>query len=66
MKLDRTSTIKKFVAARKIKDSGEKTIPFKSVEGEHRCIKIQERKHREALEEINVVQAGNVVVLDKK
>ena len=42
VKLDRTSTTKKFVAANgeKIKDLGEKTIPFKSVEGLHRSIQL--------------------------
>ena len=40
VKLDRTSTAKKFVAAigERVKDSGEKTAPFKSVEGVHRCL----------------------------
>ena len=35
VKLDRTSATKKFVAAsgKRIKDLGERTIPFKSVEG---------------------------------
>ena len=44
--LERTSTTKKFAAAKgeMIKDLGDKTIPFKSVEGAHRCIKNQERK----------------------
>ena len=34
---------KKFVAANgeRIKDLGEKAIPFKSVEGVHRCIKFR-------------------------
>ena len=41
--LDRTSATKKFVAANgeRIKYMGEKTIPFKSVEGVHRCIKFR-------------------------
>ena len=44
VKLDRTSTTKKFVAANgeKIKDVGEKIIPFKSFEGLHRCTKFSE------------------------
>ena len=39
VKLDRTSLTKKFGAANgeRTKDLGEKTIPFKSVEGVHRC-----------------------------
>ena len=43
VKLDRTSTAKKFVTANgeEIKDLGEKTIQFKSVEGVHRCIKFR-------------------------
>ena len=43
VKLDRTSANQKFVAAsgERIKDMGEKTIPFKSVEGVHRCIKFR-------------------------
>ena len=41
VKLDRTTKTKKFVAANgeRIKDLSEKTIPFKSVEGVHRCKK---------------------------
>ena len=41
--LDRTSATNKFVAANgeRVKDMGEKTIPFKSVEGVHRCIKFR-------------------------
>ena len=43
VKLDRTTTIKKLVAAHgeKIEDLVERTIPFKSVEGVHRCIKFR-------------------------
>ena len=43
VKLDRTTTTKKFVAenGERIKDLGEKTISFKSVEGVHRCIKFR-------------------------
>ena len=39
VKPDRTSLTKKFGAANgeRTKDLGEKTIPFKSVEGVHRC-----------------------------
>ena len=46
VKLDRTSAMMKFVAAngKRIKDLGEKTILVKSVQGVHRCIKIQECK----------------------
>ena len=52
VKLDRMSTTKKFVAAHgeRIKDLVEKTIPFKSREGVHRCIKIQECECCEALD----------------
>ena len=51
VKLDRTSATKKVVAAsgERLIDLGEKTIHFKSVEGVHWCIKIQERKRCEAL-----------------
>ena len=43
VKLDCTSTTKNSVAAsgEKIKDLGEKTIPFKSAEGVHRCTKFR-------------------------
>ena len=43
VKLDRTSTIKKLVAVNgeKIEDLGERTVPFKSVEEVHRCIKFR-------------------------
>ena len=43
VKLDRTSATKKCVAANgeSIKHLGEKTIPFKSVEGVHRSIKFR-------------------------
>ena len=52
VKLDRTTTNKKFVAANgeKIKYLGEKTLPFKSVEGVHRFKIIQEHKRCEALD----------------
>ena len=52
VKLDRTNATKKFVAANgeRIKDLGEKTIPFKSVEAVHRCIKFQECKRCDAFD----------------
>ena len=53
VKLGRTSTTKRLIAANGegIKDLGEKTIPFKSVEGVlHRCVKIQECECCEALD----------------
>ena len=67
--LDRTSTTKKFVAGigEKIKDLGEKTIPFKSVEGPHRFIKFRSPIFVKPLFSIRkVVRAGDVVVLDEK
>ena len=50
--LDRTSATKKFVAANgeRIKDLGEKTIPFKSVEGSSQVHNFQECKRCEALD----------------
>ena len=46
---------------------GEKTIPFKSVEGVHRCIKFRSASVLKPLISMRkVVQAGNVVVLDEK
>ena len=51
----------------KIEDAGEKTIPFKSVEGVHRCIKFRRANVVKPLISMKkVVQAGNVVVLDEK
>ena len=52
VKLDRMSATKKLVAAigEMIKDLGDKTIPFKSVEGVHRFKKNQECKRCEALD----------------
>ena len=69
VKLDRTSTTKKFVAAdgEKIKDLGEKTIPFKCVEGVHRRIKFRSANVVKPLISMRkVVQAGNVGMLDEK
>ena len=69
VKLDRTSTTKKFVVANgeNIKDWGEKTILFKSVEGVHRCIKIRSANVVKPLISMRkVVQAGNVVVQYEK
>ena len=70
VKLDRTSTAKKFVAAngeRIIKDLGEKTLPFKSSKEVHRCRKFRSANVVKPLISMrHVVQAGNVVVLDVK
>ena len=66
---DRTSATKKFLAANveRITDLGEKTIPFKSVEGVHRCIKFRRANVVKLLISMRkVAQAGNVVVLDAK
>ena len=68
VKLDRTTTTKKLVAANgeKIEDLVEKTIPFKSVEGVHRCIKFRSANVVKPLISMRkVVQAGNVVVLNE-
>ena len=65
VKLDRTSTTKKFVAAagERIRELGEKTIPFKFVEGVHNCIKFRSANVVKPLISMRkVVQAGNVVV----
>ena len=57
VKLDSTSATKKFVTANgeRIKDLGEKTIPFKSAEGVHRC-----RKCRSAsvVQPIDLIEKG--------
>ena len=69
VKLDRTNTTKKFVAANgeKTKDLGGRTIPCKSVEGVHWCVKFRSADVVKPLISIRkVVQAGNVVVLDEK
>ena len=69
VKLDRTSAPKKFVAANgeRIKDLEEKTIPFKSVDGVHRCTKFRSASVvKTVISTRKVVQAGNVVVLDGK
>ena len=69
VKLDRTSTTKKFVAAEgeNIEDLGEKSRPFKSVEGVHRCTKNRSASVVKLLISMRkVVHAGNVVVLDEK
>ena len=68
VKLDRTSGTKTFVAANgeRIKDLGDKTIPFKSVEGVHRCIKFMSANVANPLISMRkVMQAGIVVVLDE-
>ena len=69
VKLQRASTAKNFVAANgdRIKDLGEKTIPFKSLEGVHTCIKFRSANVVKPLISMRkVVQAGSVVVLDEK
>ena len=51
----------------KIEDLGEKIMPFKYVEGVHRCIKFRSANVVKPLISMRkVVQAGNVVVLDEK
>ena len=67
VKLDRTSTTKKFVATNgeETKDLGKKTVPLQSVEGVHN---IHERKRCDAVFFISprkVVQVGNVAVLEE-
>ena len=69
VKLGRTNTTKKFVAANggKIKDLREKTIPFRSVERVLRCINFRSTNVVKPLISMRkVVQVGNVVVLDEK
>ena len=65
-KLDRTNATKKFLVANgeRIKDLGEKTIPFKSVEGVHKCKKIRSANVVKPLISMRkVAQTGDVVVL---
>ena len=51
----------------KIKYLGEKTIPFKSIEAVHRCIKFWSANVvKPLISMIKAVQAGNVVVLNDK
>ena len=51
---------------RKVKDLGEKTIAFRSVEGVHRCIKFRSASVVKPLISMReVVLAGNVMVLDE-
>ena len=51
----------------KIADLGEKAIPFKSVEGVRRCINFRSASVVKPLISMReVVQGGNVVVLDEK
>ena len=69
VKLDRTSTTKKFVAAsgEQIKDSGGKTIPCKFAEGVRRCIEFRSASVVKPLISMRkVVHAGNVVVMDEE
>ena len=68
MKMDRSSATK-FVAANgeRIKGLGGKTIPFKCVEGVHRCIKFRSANVvKLSISMRKVVQTGTVVVLDAK
>ena len=49
------------------KTIGENTMPFKSVEGAHRCIKFRSANVVKPLISMRkVVQAGSVVALDEK
>ena len=60
---------RKLIAANreKVKDLCEKTIPFKSVEGVHRCIIFRSANVvKPLISKRKDVQAGNVVVLDEK
>ena len=69
VKLDRTSTTKKFVAAsgEKIRGLGGKTIPCKSAEGVRRCIEFWSASVVKPMISMRkVVHAGNVVVMDEK
>ena len=65
VKVDRTT--KKFGAAngQRIKALDEETIPFKTVEGVHRCTKFWSVV-KPLISMRKVVQAGNVVVLGEK
>ena len=54
-------------SGQRIKDLGEDTIPFKSVEGVQRCTKFRSANVVNPLISMRmVVPAGNVVVLDEK
>ena len=69
VKLERKTSAKKFVAANgeQIKDLGEKSIPFKTIEGVQRCIAFRSANVVKPLISMqNVVRAGNIVVLDDK
>ena len=69
VKLNRTSRTQNVVAANeeRIKDLGEKTIPFQSVEGVHRRIKFRSANVAKPLiSRRKVVQPDNVVVLDER
>ena len=69
VKLDRTNATKKFVAAtgERIKDLGEKTIPFKSVEGVHRFTKFRSANVAKPLVSMRkVAQAGQCRGPDEK
>ena len=69
MRVHKHNAPKRFVAAKgeHIRNRGEKTIPFKTSEGIHRCITFRSASVVKPLISIRkVVQAGNVVVLDEK
>ena len=66
VKLERKTSPKKFVAANgeRIKDLGEKNFPFKTNEGNQRCITFRSANVVEPPRK--VVRAGNIVVLGEK
>ena len=68
VQLNCSSTTKKIVMTNgeMNKDLGEKAIPFKSVEGVHRCMKFRSANVVKPLISLRkVVQAGNVEMLDE-
>ena len=68
VKRDRTSTTKEFATAtgEQIEGLGEKIIPFRSVEGVHRCINFRSVHVVEPLISLRKVVQADVVVLDEK
>ena len=69
VKLERETSLKKFLAANgeHIKDLGEKSIPFKTNEGVHRCISFRSANVVKPLISMQkAVRGGNTVVLDEK
>ena len=68
VKLERKTSPKKFVAANgeRIKDLGEKSIPFKTNEGVQRCITFRSANVVKPLIPMQkVVRVGNTVVLNE-